>query len=669
MARFVANPQIHGHSVASVLVRGLGITQILNEYNMLFIRRLCLLFICCSWFIVPYFTFSQNKKAAESYEKASKFLAEKNYEKAGLWLDESLRFDSTFAEAYFRKGQLYEYFTQPDEALKFYRKSIALRPDLPLLVGAYQKLIEHHLQAGEYGQTRYYLERYLPLLKPNSVSQKKAQRQLEVCLYGEKAVLNPLIITPEELSDTINQFILQYFPVLTADSETLLFTGLRPEGDEDLFVCYRRDGHWTAPVSISENINTVENEGTGTLSADGHTLVFTACNRRDGYGSCDLYISYLNGKEWTRPKNLGATVNSPYWESQASLSADGSTLYFVSDRIGGVGQRDVWFSKLQPNGQWTLAKNAGKTVNSTADEASPFLHANGRTLFFASEGHPGLGGYDLFFADSTATGWQTPRNLGYPINTSDNQVALFMTADSKYGYYSFDTKRIGNQRVSRLYRFAIPDSLRQQFNLASYLKGTVSDAQTGKALKADIEIYDLKTRRVVARFASDATDGRYVTVLPNGADWGLYVNAKGYYYKSLSFDFTNKNNSDGATLPILLDPLTTERRGVLNNIYFETGKADLQEKSETELNKLVQFLEASPALRVEIEGHTDDVGEAKPNQILSQRRAQRVADFLITAGINQNRIKAIGYGKTRPRVANTSEEARRLNRRIEWHIW
>jgi outer membrane protein OmpA-like peptidoglycan-associated protein len=646
---------------------------------MLFFRKLItekssfyfsLFYVLCLTFCICQNSIAQtNKKAAEAYQKSTKFFAEKNFDQANRWVDETLKYDSTFAEAHFRKGQLYEYFTQPEQALGAYRRSIDLKPDWPPLVVAYQKLIEHHLQAGAYSQARRYLEGYLPLLKPNSAAQKKALRQLQVCAYGEKAVLNPLVINPEELSDTVNQFVLQYFPALTADSETLLFTALKPEGDEDLLVSYRKNGTWTAPVSISENINTVENEGTGTLSADGRTLVFTACNRRDGYGSCDLYISYKTGQAWSRPKNLGVAINSPYWESQASLSADGQKLYFVSDRVGGAGQRDIWFSKLQSNGQWTAAQNAGSIINSNADEASPFLHANGRTLFFASEGHQGLGGYDLFFADSTNTGWQVPRNLGYPINTSDNQVALFITSDGKYGYYSFDTKRIGNQRVSRLYRFILPDSLRQQFNVVNYLKGTVTDAQTGKPLQADIELYDLKTSKVVAGFSSDATTGNYVTVLPNGSEWGLYVNAKGYYYKSLSFDFTNQNRSDGLTLPIQLDPLTTERRGVLNNIYFETAKADLQEKSQTELNKLIQFLRSTPTLRVEIEGHTDDVGEAKPNQVLSQKRAQHVADYLVAAGIDKARIKAVGYGKTRPRVPNTSETARQLNRRIEWHVW
>ena len=677
MAHLAANPQIHGNSVRrqaagvkwkveSGKKRREGEKSFIS-YNLTFIPRYFLL-LFISYFII-HNSYLSHAQAPEAYAKATRFLTEKNYDKANFWLDETIKYDSTFAEAYLKKGQVYEFFTQPDQALRYYRKSVSVRPDAPALGTAYQKLIEHHLQAGDYAQARRDLLRYVPMLKPNSLAQKRAQRQLKTCEYGEKAVLNPLIISPEELSDTVNRYILQYFPALTADGETLLFTAFRPEGDEDLFVCYQKEGRWTEPVSISDNINTIENEGTGTLSADGRTLVFTACNRRDGYGSCDLYISYRNGKDWSKPKNLGVTVNSPYWESQAALSADGRTLYFVSDRVGGAGERDVWFSKLQPNNQWTVAQNAGKIINSVFDEASPFLHANGRTLFFASEGHEGLGGYDLFFSDSTATGWQTPKNLGYPINNSDNQVALFITADSKYGYYSYDTKRLGNQRVSRLYRFAVPQSLCQQFMPANYLKGIVTDARTNQPLKADLELYDLKTSRVAARFSADGTGGQYVTVLPSGAEWGLYVSANGYYYKSLSFDYTNKNKGEGQILNIALEPLNSERHGILNNIYFETAQADLQEKSRTELNRLIQFLQASPTLRVEIEGHTDDVGEAKPNQLLSQKRAQSVVEYLVKAGVARGRIKAIGYGKTRPLVTNNSEENRRLNRRIEWRIW
>ncbi|MFN8346058.1 MAG: OmpA family protein [Spirosomataceae bacterium] len=661
MARLVANAQIHGYSIKSKNgrrgSRGLA---------FLFIFSLVYLSLSAQSFLPKT---SVNKKAQEAYERSTKFYTEKNFEQANRWTDEALKYDSLFAEAHFRKAQLYEVFTQPDFALQSYRKAVTLRPDAPEFAIAYQKLIEYHLRAGEYAQAKVDLEHYIPFLKPNSLAQKRAKRQLLTCAYGEEAVRKPLIIHPEELSDTVNQFILQYFPALTADGETLLFTALKPENDEDLFITTYKDGHWSTPVSVSERINTADNEGTGTLSADGRTLVFTACNRSDGYGSCDLYISHKFGNDWEKPKNLGMAVNSPYWESQPALSPDGHTLYFISDRTGGTGGRDVWFSTLLTNGQWTAAQNLGNIINTPEDEASPFLHANGRTLFFASEGHEGLGGYDLFVTDSTATGWRPPRNLGYPINTSDNQVALVITADGQYGYYSLDTKRLGNQRVSRLYRFRLPDELKAQFNVANYLKGMVTDIRTKKPIKAEIELVNLKTGKIVQRLSSDAASGRYLTTIPNGDEWGLYVSAAGYFYKSLAFDYSQKNNADGYQLDITLESFNINAYGVLSNIYFETGKADLQEKSRAELNKLIEQLKTQPTLRIEIAGHTDDVGDAKQNQILSQKRAQSVVDYLIEAGIVKDRIKAVGFGEAKPIVPNSTEENRQLNRRIEWRIW
>lgn len=612
---------------------------------------------------------SNNKKAQEAFEKSTQFFAKKNFEMATTWTDEALKYDSTYAEAHFRKAQLYEIFTQPELALQSYRKAITLKPDAPQFTLAYQKLIDYHLREGQYAQAKQDLGRYMSLLKPNSIAQKRAERQLRTCEYGEKAVLNPLIIHPEELSDTVNQYLLQYFPSLTADGEILLFTALNDTNDEDLFIVNYKEGHWQKPIAISDKINTAENEGTGTISADGRTLVFTACNRRDGYGSCDLYISHKIGNDWEKPKNLGMEINSHFWDSQPALSPDGQTLFFVSDRKGGVGGRDVWFSMLNAKGQWTAAQNIGNTINTPDDEASPFMHANGRTLFFASEGHEGLGGYDLFFTDSLATGWQIPMNLGYPINNAENQVALVITADGKYGYYSYDTKKPGVQRMSKIYRFLIPDELKKRFNTANYLKGFVTDIKTNKPIKANIELIDLKTNKTVQRLMADAASGQYLTTLPNGTEWGLYVSAAGYFYKSLSFDYSQRNNAQGYQLDIGLEPLNSTGYGVLKNIYFETAKADLQDKSRSELNKLIEQLKLQPSLRIEIAGHTDDVGDAKQNHVLSLKRAQSVVNYLVEAGIQRERIKAIGFGKDKPIVPNTSEENRQLNRRIEWRIW
>ncbi len=620
--------------------------------------------------ILIFFLFSlnvtaQNKRAIELYQKAIKAADEQKLDRAATLIDEAIGIDSTYAEAYFKRGQFFDAFSQSEQALAYFRKAVALSPDLPALAPAYQKLIQYHIQAGNYALTRSYLSHFILFLKPNSAALKRAQRQLEICQNGEKAILNPLKINPEALSDTVNKQREQYFPSLTTDGETLLFTTLVGGNNEDLYVTTFKDGHWVEPVSISANINSLGNEGAGSISGDGRRLVFTGCNRLDGYGSCDLYISQKVGDVWEKPRNLGININSAYRERQPSLSADGQTLYFISERAGGQGGDDVWSSTLQANGQWSKARNLGAVINSQYDEASPFIHANGHTLFFASEGHDGIGGYDIFMSDSTAIGWQQPQNLGYPINTADNQVALVITADGKYAYY---TKGIRNEGLSKIYRVVLPESLQQKIKAVNALKGTVTDSKTQKPLKATIELYDLKTNKVMAKLSADNINGQYATTLPNGGEWGLYVSAEGYYFKSLSFDYSEKHEAKGLVLNIALDPLTASNNGTLNNIYFETGKADLQEKSKTELNQLVLFLQNNKTVKLEISGHTDDVGGDKQNLVLSQKRAQSVVNYLSEAGISSTRVKAIGYGKTRPVVPNTSDDNRRLNRRIEWRV-
>jgi outer membrane protein OmpA-like peptidoglycan-associated protein/Tol biopolymer transport system component len=670
MANISSNPQIFEYTIALSAYeedadRDRGINQ--RRWRLIFKLIILFLFIIYHSSIITHSCYAQSEKAVESYKKANKFFQEQKNDRAAEVIDETLRLDSTYAEAHFLRAQLYEISTLPELALQSYRRAIRLKPNQ--FVVAYQKLIKHHLQAGDYVETKRLVELLQPQLRPNSTLAKQAIRYLEICAYAQKAIQTPVPINPEEMSDTVNQSILQYFPITTADNETLLFTTLRPEGDEDLFISNFKNGSWNTPQSISDKINTNKNEGTGVLSADGRTLVFTACDRREGYGGCDLYISYKYGDDWTKPKNIGAAINTFDWESHPSLSADGRTLYFVSDRQGGVGGYDIWVSFLDKKNQWSAAKNAGKAINSVYNEASPFIHANGRTLIFASEGYDNFGGYDLFVVDSLSNTWSKPENLGYPINTSDDQVALAVTADGRYGYYSFDTKRIGNQRTSKIYRFVLPDQLRKRFVPTNHLKGIITDARSNKPLKANIELIDLKTDKKVSFFESDALNGQYTTVVPNGGDWGLFVSAAGYFYKSLTFDYTQKNKAEGLKLDIKLDPLNTQGYGVLSNIYFESGKADLQEKSRTELKKLTEYLQTQPTLRIEIAGHTDDVGDAKQNQSLSQKRAQSVVNYLAQSGIIRERIKAVGYGKTRPIVPNTTDANRQLNRRIEWRVW
>lgn len=612
-----------------------------------------------------------NKKAAELYKKAIDALSQRRTTESLDLLNNAIERDSGFTEAYLKLGQVYEFMRQPDLAYQVYQRTIRQQPDKPVTGLAYQFVSVYLLKKGQYTQAIPYLERFQKFFAPQSSQGKRIERLLQTARFGEQAVQNPLPVKPQPLPAVVQAFPSQYFPVLTADEQTLVFTVLKPEGDEDLVVTTYKGETWDTPESISSKINTPNNEGTPSLSADGRTLVFTACQGRTGFGGCDLYISHKTGKDWSAPQNLGPAINTRSWESQPALSADGRRLYFVSDRSGGVGRRDIWCSELGDDGQWKTPYNV-RNINSPLDEASPFIHANGRSLFFASDGHTGMGGYDLFVADSTANGWSNPRNLGYPINTADDQAALFVTANGLRAYYSHEESSTGSQQRSRLYVFDMPESLRQKVRPVSYLKGIIADARTQKPLPATIELIDLSTNQLVTRVHSDPQTGQYTAVLPTGGEYALYVVGPGYLFKSLSFDFTQKKEGEGLSLSVPLEPIHpsggAKSKETLNNIFFESGRFDLADKSRTELDRLASFMQENSAVSIEIAGYTDDRGDAASNLELSRKRAQAVVTYLVGAGIKGERIRSVGYGEGRPVAPNTTDENRRLNRRIEWRI-
>jgi outer membrane protein OmpA-like peptidoglycan-associated protein len=395
--------------------------------------------------------------------------------------------------------------------------------------------------------------------------------------------------------------------------------------------------------------------------------VFTSCQGRENFGSCDLFVTYKTGNEWTMPINLGGKINSIAWESQPALSADGRTIYFVSDKRGGYGKRDIWMSELGEDGAWGQAVNLGPTVNTTDDDLSPFIHANGTTLFFSSRGHLGLGGYDLFYSEKENGKWSLAKNLGYPINTYDDQVSLFVTADGRRGYYSHEEKMGKKYLSSVLHEFEIPQQIAVQHK-SDYLKGTVYDARTKQKLGAKIELFNLGTGKLDALMQSDRKTGEYLTVLTQGSSYALYINKEGYLFKSLYFDYDQKKETESVTLDIYLEPVKTGAKDILNNLFFATGEYTLEQKSKTELDKLIGFINENKNIRLEISGHTDDVGKDEDNKELSLKRARNVYDYLIKAGVPASRLTFAGYGETQFFVPNTSEKNRQLNRRIEFKV-
>ncbi|MEO7989191.1 MAG: OmpA family protein [Chryseolinea sp.] len=633
------------------------------------------LFLLLLFFFATEFTQAQlsttSKKAIEYYTQADNYRVRNQYEQAIELLNMAIAKDKNFVEAYYRLGLTYHSLKQYPKAMELYEKGLSLTEDVRKKKVFWYDLGELYLLQGDYDKAMKVLSAFVNNETQNKAKIDRATLLFRSAEYASKNQNNTSAYKKRILSDTVNHFVLQYFPVLTADQQHLLFTrraGDGPNDDEDLVVCDKdANNKWKLPVSISKNINTRLNEGTCTISADGRKIIFTSCTGRDGVGSCDLYESRKIGNEWTEPKNLGRNVNSAEWESQPSLSADGRTLYFVSDRRAGLGNRDIWISSLNDAGQWTKAVNAGKQINSQYDEISPFIHVNNQTLYFASNGLPGFGGYDIFYCERDSSNWTAPKNIGAPLNDHEDQFSLFITADGKKGYYSHEeTLKSGFSR-SKIYEIEIPIENQMKFR-SNYVTGIITDKISKQPLKAKVELVNLKTNSIESLVESDSITGEYLMVLTQGAEYGLYVNKDNYLFKSYNFNYSEVKDFKPIVVNIALEKAKEGSIVVLNNIFFDVDKYELQNRSKSELQKIIRFLTDNPQLRIEISGHTDNSGSAVYNRELSEKRARSVFQYLTQNTINSKRLVVKGYGPDQPIASNNSDEGRQLNRRIEFRI-
>lgn len=611
---------------------------------------------------------TKSKKAAEYYYQADNFRVRGQYTMAADLLKKAIEKDDKFHEAYFRLATIYKAKGDLNEAEKLLLKADDLTQGQN--AGVSFELGELYLLSGEYEKAIKYIDKYLAFGAKNSRRVEEANKIKSDANFALENMNLAAELNPQSLSDTVNAFPMQYFPVVTVDQQSIIFTrrlGTTMDYDEDLVISRKNDdGRWGRPESLSENINSEGNEGTCTISADGRMLIFTSCYGRPGYGSCDLYISTRTGNEWSQPVNLGPKVNSSAWESQPSLSSDGRTLYFISNKGGGVGGRDIYVTTLDDKNQWTSPKNLGRGVNTPGDEVSPFIHPNNITLYFASNGLTGFGGFDIFYSERENNEWSEPKNIGYPINTSEDQVSLFITSDGKKGYYSHEVNNNPEQK-GRIYEFNVPESVQVKYS-TSYVSGKVFDAETKEPLKADIELFDLKEDQREGLVSSDSLTGSYLMVLTEGSDYALYVNKKGYLFESLSFEYELDDNLEPVNIDIYLKPIKSGASAVLNNIFFDFDSYALQEKSKTELNKLVWFLKSNPTAKIEVGGHTDNTGGEAYNLDLSLKRAKAVYDYLLKEGIPKAQLTYKGYGQNTPAYPNDSELHKKLNRRIEFKI-
>ncbi len=620
-----------------------------------------------------------NNKARGLYEKALAQTKDREFGKALETLRVLTEKFPSFGEGWLMRGSLLKAQGDTRGALAAYREGLAKVPPDAARAPQYLLLGDLGLQYGDYATAAVAYRQLLKVGTKVARARAVAERGLRTCEFAQEALKHPVGPEPAPLPAPLNGFKFQYFPTLTADSRFLLFTGRPRVGSgEDLFVSRRTaDGAFSPPVGIAPAINSSYNEGAGTISGDGKTLVFASCDRPKSIGNCDLYISRRTGNTWSPPQNLGVAVNSTEWDSQPSLSADGRTLYFTSTRRGGQGQEDLYVTTLQADGTWAPAQNLGTPVNTPGKDMAPFIHASGTTLYYVTDGLVGMGGLDVFRSEKTSAGaWGPPRNLGYPLNTFEDEASLFISSDNQRGFYS--RTQLADEapatpggplreRGVQLFGFEVPAEAKAR-ETSTYAQGRVFDATTKKPLQAEVKIYDVDTDALTQFVTSDPETGEYTAVLNDGHRYAMYAAADKYLLKSLSFDYAGKQQFDPLTLDIYLDPVRSGRSVVLNNLFFDTNEYELEPRSRTELNRLIEFMRQYHEVQIEVSGHTDNVGTDAANMLLSQRRAQAVVTYLTAHGVKAVRLRAKGYGASRPLGPNDSDAERRLNRRIELRI-
>jgi outer membrane protein OmpA-like peptidoglycan-associated protein/tetratricopeptide (TPR) repeat protein len=609
-----------------------------------------------------------DSKAIKLHQEGDDLVKKRMYDEAIEKYKASINREASFLESYIKWGRILLTKGNPDEALKVVERGETRSSKANQKVKSefgWLKL-NIYLAKGMYVESINKFRELDPLL---SNEFKRALEYIEMheqISFLTEQLGKEIVLQKEKLPEPINGYKLQYFPVLTADSKKLLFTkrdGTENYQKEDIFVSYLRDDevNWTKPEGISEIINTPYNEGTCTISADGNILIYTSCDAPDSFGSCDLYIAYKVNGQWRRSENMGKSVNSRSWDSQPSLSADGRILFFSSDRRGGYGGNDIWYTLRMPDGSWSEAKNLGSKINTPKDEVSPFIYFNNEILFFASNGHRGFGGMDLFFSRVENGEFMEPENLGYPINDQRDQFSLFITAQRDYAYYTESTFNEGKVENSYLFRFKFPEEIEIGEKLV-VTQGKVLNSKTGQPIDARLSLVSLSNDSTLYQFRSDGKSGEFMMIYPDKSISGLYVEKEGYLPKIYNVERDSLKDKDN--FEISLTPIASGEAFIFENIFFDFDKDELQPESLSSLVRLYDFLMVNKNVKILISGHTDNVGSNTYNQNLSQRRAESVKHYLLSKGIKEDRMLSVGMGDKEPIRPNDNPENRALNRRI-----
>ena len=660
-----------------------------------------LLVASCSTAQVRYST--SNKKAIKLFEEGQKAPNLSidpsnnmpNYRSGIEYMNKAIEKDPNFWEAHLLAGEFYEIIRDYPAAIAHYESALSINPNHSGTGSTYFYLANLQVAVGEYEKGLQNIEIYIRNKNANPDLVRQAYSMKDNCEFAIKSLKNPRNFNPVNVGPGINTADPEYFPTITVDGKTILFTRrIKDERvpnfkqQEDFYVSELNNQNiWETARPMPQNVNTVLNEGAPTIAADGRSLIFVACSdqsgdnnygeSRVGKGSCDMFYTKKLGARWTDPINLPGNVNTPSWESQPSLSADGKTLYFIRrvSKRGEMTNSDIYFSKLMDDGQWATPTALPKHINTPVQEESVLIHPDGKTLYFASHGHVGMGGSDIYLSRLDDKGnWSTPENLGYPINTMYEENSLMVSPDGEIAFFASDRK--GGFGDLDIYYFDLPEEFKPTKTL--YFEGIVYDITTRNPVPGKFQLVDLKTGKEVIVSEADKLTGEFMVSLPVNREYALNVSYPGYTFFSQNFNMLNPEGLEAIHMDVPMVPITSDIPTVLANVFFDLRKSTLRPESFVELDKLVDLLVKNPSIKIEIGGHTDTRGDDKDNTKLSTDRAKTVYDYIISKGINADRMSYKGYGETKTVVSDeeiaklASEKAKEVahqsNRRTEYKI-
>ncbi len=611
--------------------------------------------------------------------------------KAGIaLLNKAIGKDPQFYEAYLLRAEFNLNIKDSEGAISDYESALQIAPEHSRTGMTFYRLGDLYMDKGDYNNSLRYIQQFIKHPNANDDYMDMAISIKESALFAIDAIKNPKPFNPINVGSGVNTSLAEYYPTLTVDGKQLMFTRALPYGQEiqeDFYISQFDDKSWTKAYPMPTNVNTDHNEGAPTISADGRSLIFVACTNesgqygenRKGLGSCDLFYTKKIGSKWLNPMNLPGDVNTYHWETQPSLSADGKTLYFIRGLRGrGVDQRnsDIFVSHLGENGKWSAAERLPNTINTPYAEESVCIHPDGKTLYFASRGHIGLGGSDLFVSQLDDYGnWSKPRNLGYPINTKFDENSLIVSAEGTIAFFASD--RTGGFGDLDIYFFDLPKEF--QPNTTYYFDGKVFDATNSNPLGGHFTLKDIVSGETVIISDADASNGTFTVPLPSNRQYVIEVSFEGYVPTSLGFDLRYDENKTTYHLDIPMNPITSSTDNILQNIYFDLNSANLRSESSVELKNLANFLRKKPSIKIQLGGHTDTRGNADENLKLSTARAKTVYNYLIEVEqIDASRLSFVGFGETQPLLSDAEinkltsdaekEKAHQKNRRTVYRI-